>query len=232
MTPPSRLAVSTPNPSRTISSSPWQSATRGENGRRSRRTPQTPATRVADPPNQIPNEAINSLKTNNPIGFVLSFPYPDRRALSHQPPDLVHLLVRHRDTPLRPVALQPDPVPQTVYHDAPAGVSPRLARARHVRRIRVRNMQRQMVLAARVPPVDGVPPLRRSPVAFLALGTFRLRPQRDLVGAQHALPSQEQHLALFLAHHHQIRPQNPASHHPSIPPSVPMAHESNNLHDT
>src|ERR1017187_2862142 len=116
MTPPSRLAVSTPNPSRTISSSPWQSATRGENGRRSRRhanlrpelkksfiykkiqlgaepnephKPQPPALRTH--PTQIPNEAINSLKTNNPIGFVLSFPYPDRRALSHQPPDLVQL---------------------------------------------------------------------------------------------------------------------------------------------
>src|ERR1035438_1818975 len=124
MTPPSRLAVSTPNPSRTISSSPWQSATRGENGRRSRRhanlrpelkksfiykkiqlgaepnephKPQPPALRTH--PTQIPNEALNSLKTNNPIGFVLSFPYPDRRALSHQPPD----------TPATRVADPPNP---------------------------------------------------------------------------------------------------------------------------
>src|ERR1035441_10622604 len=104
MTPPSRLAVSTPNPCRTISSSPWQSAILGENGRRSRRhanlrpelkksfiynkiqlgaepnephKPRKPALRTD--PTQIPGEPINSLKTNNPLGFVLSCPYPDRR---------------------------------------------------------------------------------------------------------------------------------------------------------
>src|SRR5450631_4534225 len=88
------------------------------------------------------------------IGFVLSFPYPDRGALPYQPPDLVHLLVRHRDAPLGPVALHADPILQAVYHNVPAGIHPRLARARHVRRDRVRNMQRQMVFTARVPPIN------------------------------------------------------------------------------
>src|ERR1035438_6665357 len=100
-------------------------------------------------PSQIPNEPINSLQTNKSIGFVPSFPDPDRRSLPHQAPNLVHLLVRHRDTPLRPVALLPDPVPQTVYHDVPTGIHTRLPGARQVRRIRVRNMQRQMVFTAR-----------------------------------------------------------------------------------
>src|ERR1017187_8863687 len=68
------------------------------------------------------------MENKQPIGFVPSFSNPDRRALPHQTPDLVHLLIRHRDAPLRPIALQPDPVPQTVYHDVPAGVNPRLPR--------------------------------------------------------------------------------------------------------
>src|ERR1035437_3522296 len=89
----------------------------------------------AKPFRKIPNEPINPLKTHKSFGFVPSFPNPDRRALPHQPPNLVHLLIRHRDTPLRPVARDPYPVPQTVDHDVPTGVHPRLPRARYVRRI-------------------------------------------------------------------------------------------------
>src|ERR1039458_1701227 len=62
------------------------------------------------------------MENKQPIGFVPSFSNPDRRALPHQTPDLVHLLIRHRDAPLRPIALQPDPIPQTVDHDVAAGV--------------------------------------------------------------------------------------------------------------
>src|ERR1035437_4146904 len=246
MTPLSRPTLAAANSCHSISSSPSQSATLGETGRSSSQhanlwfepkksfiynkislgaEPNEP--NEAKPFRRIPNEPINPLKTNKSDGFVPSLPNPDRRALPHQPPDFVHLLVRHRDAPLRPVALHPYPIWQAVDHDVPAGIHPRLPRARYVRRIRVRNMQRQMVFALCVPPVDGVPPLRRPPVAFLPLRPHRLPPQRDPVRPQHALPAQQHHFALLLAHNHQIRPQNPASHplslQPSIPPSIPAA---------
>ena len=83
----------------------------------------------------IPNEPSKSLKTHKSTRFVFSLPNPDRRPLPHQPPNLVHFLIRHRDTPLRPVALHPYPIPQTVEHDVPAGIHPSLPRARHIRRI-------------------------------------------------------------------------------------------------
>src|ERR1035437_5721662 len=204
MTPLSRLTLAAANLYRTTSPSPSHMSNPGRD-----RTPFLATRKFGFEPSE-PTE-----------------PNPDPRALPHHPPDFVRLLVRHRDTPLRPVALHPYPIWQAVDHDVPAGVHPRLPRARYVRRIRVRNMQRQMVFAPRVPPVDGVPPLRRPPVAFLPLRPHRLPPQRDPVRAQHALPAQQHHFALLLAHDYQIRPQNPASHplslQPSIPPSIPAA---------
>ena len=58
------------------------------------------------PISQRPEPENHQPVENNPsIGFVLSTPDPDRSTLLHQSPNLVHLLVRHRDATLRPVAL-------------------------------------------------------------------------------------------------------------------------------
>ena len=157
MTPLSRFTLSAANSCRTFSSSPWQTATLGENGRRSMEhanlgsepkksfiynkiglgaEPNEP--NEPKEPNQvthiasIPNEPSKSLKTHKSTRFVFSLPNPDRRPLPHQPPNLVHFLIRHRDTPLRPVALHPYPIPQTVEHDVPAGIHPSLPRACHM----------------------------------------------------------------------------------------------------
>src|ERR1035441_4692929 len=194
----------------------WESGSVRRGSRRHTIRP-TPATRLASPTESASHGYSSTFEVGRyspyGIGFVLSFPNPDRRALPHQAPNLVHLLVHHRDAPLRPVAFHPHPFPQPVYHDVPAGVHSRLPRARHVRRIRVRNMQRQMILAARVPPADAVPPFRRPPVAG-AWDPPAPAPARSGRSAARS-PTQEQHFALFLAHHHQIHPQNAAPHHPS-----------------
>jgi hypothetical protein len=200
MTPLSRLTLAAANSCRTISSSPWQSATLGENGRRSAKPANlgSEPKKVTNPP-KIPNEPSNSLKTHESTGFVFSFPTPDRRALPHQPPNLVHFLVRHRDSPLRPVAPIRTPSRKPwIMMSPPAS---RLPRARHVRRIQVRNMQRQMVLAPRLPPVDGVPPRR-------------LPPQRDPFRPRPARPTPHHHFALFSC--------PPSPNYPPATPAIPM----------
>ena len=208
MTPLSRLTLAAANSCRTISSSPWQSATLGENGRRSAKPANlgSEPKKVTNPP-KIPNEPSNSLKTHESTGFVFSFPTPDRRALPHQPPNLVHFLVRHRDSPLRPVALHPYPVPQAVDHDVPAGVPPpaRAPRPPHPgTKYAAANGTCSTPSAGRrctAPPAPAsarsVPPATRSPHATPPFRTF------------------------FLPTITKLSPGNPG--HP---------HESNNLHDT
>src|ERR1035437_6658180 len=111
MTPLSRLTLAAANLYRTTSPSPSHMsnpgrdrtpflATRKFGFEPSEPTEPNPLTR----PRRLPNEPINPLKTNKSDGFVPSPRKPNRRALPHQPPNLVHFLVRHRDTPLRPVA--------------------------------------------------------------------------------------------------------------------------------
>ena len=93
---------------------------------------------------------------------------------------------------------------------SPPGSTPERPRALHVRRVRVRDVQRQMVFALRIPPVDRVPSLGRPPVALAFLAAPPVRTRAPPGMSAQPTPRKQQHLAPSLVHHHPIHPQNPA----------------------
>jgi hypothetical protein len=82
------------------------------------RSQRTQGTQTGQSPNPDHQRTHRSIENKNSIGFVSSFFNPDRRP--------VHLLVRDRDAPLRPIAIPTDPILQTVDHEVPARIHTRL----------------------------------------------------------------------------------------------------------
>src|SRR3954447_11180318 len=80
-------------------------------------------------------------------------------------------------------------------------------------------MERQVILAVRIPPVDRVPALRSPPVSLALLVPGRLASQRYAVRLYHGLAGKKQHLAPALMDHYPVdREDSAASAHDSSLP--------------
>src|SRR5262245_26173274 len=122
----------------------------------------------------------------------------DRRPVIDELPDLVHLVVGHRDAavgPVEPLMRVSDParrVRQPVDHHATARRESGPAREVQVLLVRVRDVQREVEAALRAARRDDLAPVRRAPGPLVALGAPRVPAERDAVLAQHAVTAQEQ----------------------------------------
>src|SRR5262249_18697838 len=141
--------------------------------------------------------------------------------------------VGHRNAALRPVRIRMGrPRPQAVDHDVAAGIDSQLARPLPIGRVRIRNVQGEMIPALRIPPVDTVHTLRRAAIPLLALVPARLAPQRDAIPPPPRLSAPQQHPAPLLVPHHTIDAEAPAAlpHTGSIsPPHAGPASDTNTL---
>src|SRR4029077_8322173 len=115
-------------------------------------------------------------------------PYLHARPNRRQLPYFFNLGVSNCDATIRPISLPVqraqvgEVVFESVDHDGAAGPRTQLARPLTVSRAGIRNVQRKMKPAVRVPGVDGVAAFGRLVVAFYPFGSDRHSPQRDLIG--------------------------------------------------
>src|SRR5436853_198769 len=109
----------------------------------------------------------------------------DRRVVGCEHPDLHHVGVRHGDTAIGPVVVAVvvrvvlQLVRQTVDHDRAAAVPVPCARALQVLLVRVRDLDREKVVAARIAPLEAVAPLGRTEVSGALLLSHRAQTEGD-----------------------------------------------------
>src|SRR5437899_2171668 len=82
---------------------------------------------------------------------------------------------------------------QPVNHDVAAGIDAEARGARAMRRVRIRDVQREMILAGRIVRVDGEESLRRALIADALLVTHGFGAERDEVALyRHATVEQSE----------------------------------------
>ncbi len=88
---------------------------------------------------------------------------------------------------------------------SPPGRDVEFARPRAVRRIRIGNVKRAMILAAWVAAVDGVNTLWSAEIAFALLWPHRITFQRNLVRLDHLSSVHKLHRVILFVHDDAIR---------------------------
>ena len=137
-------------------------------------------------------------------------PNLDRRPIRHRVPNLLNLFIRHRDASIRPI-LQPmrrthPPISigQSVHKNIPAGRNSSRSSRGAIPRVRIRNVNRLVKLAMRVPRIENVRSL-----GSLVIPSLRFRPhwistQSHFIRLDNFPLAQKLQRALFLKHDHSI----------------------------
>src|SRR5262245_8638422 len=135
----------------------------------------------------------------------------DRRPVIDELPDLVHLVVRHRDAAVRPIVRAvhvADPAlafGQTVDHHVAAGLDARAAREVEVIGVRIRDVQSAVKATLREARVDPITTLGRPPVTLVSLRPRRAPAESDRIVPQDAIAAQQQQPTGCLQHQHPVR---------------------------
>src|SRR3954452_14258802 len=130
-----------------------------------------------------------------------SRPNLDNRPIRHQLPDLLDVVIGTRDTSSRPVSMfehdaKPSPaIRRAVNHDLAARPDSQPPGTSAVGGVRIRHMQRQVVLAVRVAAIDRVQPFGRFFVPLPLLRAVWIRSEADVIRAKRLAVSEESELA-------------------------------------
>jgi hypothetical protein len=111
----------------------------------------------------------------------------NRRPIRHGLPNLLNLLIRNCNAPIRPIlhpvrnANPPIPIRQSMHKHAPARRNAIRPRSRTISRIRIRNVNRFVKLTVRIPRIESVDSLRSLMIPLPRLRPRGIATQRHLV---------------------------------------------------